>query len=138
MPNRNRTFQGFTRQRSGERRKTLWTRTSWISATIATPDTAIILFTFTAAFLDAKSPFTIVRTRGSMILSSDQNAATEDQQVKFGVAIVSRQAIAIGVTAVPTPVTDADSDMFFVYEELASRALPTGTGLERLVHQVLL
>ncbi len=53
-----------------------------------------------------------------MYLRSDQVSSGEDQQVGFGTAIVSEQAIAIGVTAIPTPITDLDSDMWFVYERL--------------------
>ncbi len=51
---------------------------------------------------------------------SDQLAATEDQVVGYAQAVVSDQASAVGVAAIPTPVTDSDSDLFFVYERLMS------------------
>ena len=49
---------------------------------------------------------------------SDQLIATEDQEVGYAKAVVSDQASAIGITAVPTPVTDSASDLFHVYEML--------------------
>ncbi len=121
---------GFTRRPSSGvavRRKTLWSRTSFIESVITTASTPVILFTFTTAFLDAHVPFTIVRSRGVITLASDQSAANETQQVAFACAIVSEQAIAIGVTAVPTPTTDLDSDMFFVYETLNMQTSAAGS-----------
>ncbi len=48
---------------------------------------------------------------------TDQNAASEVYHGSLAMAVVSEQAAAIGVTAVPTPGTDRDSDLFFLYEE---------------------
>ncbi len=106
---------GFTLRSGVMRRETLWTRTDFIRATIASADTAVVLFTFSTVITDLL-PLTIVRTRGYIHISSDQTANTETQELAFAIAIVSDQASAIGVTAVPTPVADADSDLFFVYE----------------------
>ncbi len=113
----------FPGRSGGERRKTLWSRSGMIESVITTGDTAVTLFTFTSAFVAAQAPFTIVRTRGIIMLSSDQITSSETQEVAFGISKVSQQAIDIGVTAVPTPIADADSDMFFVYESLAARML---------------
>jgi len=46
----------------------------------------------------------------------------------LGFAVVSDQAVAVGVTAVPTPFTDKGSDLFFVYQQLVGR-VGTGTGV---------
>jgi hypothetical protein len=46
---------------------------------------------------------------------SDQNGADEQAFGAYGLAVVSAQAVAIGITAVPTPYTDADSDLWFVH-----------------------
>jgi hypothetical protein len=51
-----------------------------------------------------------------LFVSSDQIAASEQAMGAFGVAVVSDQASAIGVTAVPTPITDADSDLWFTFQ----------------------
>ena len=76
-----------------------------------------ILFSLNAAAL-ALRPFTIVRTRFELALWSDQAAAIEEQTAGFAMAVVSDQASAIGVSAVPTPITDMASDLFFVYQLL--------------------
>jgi len=55
-----------------------------------------------------------------MFIDSDQAAASEDQALNLGLAVVSIQASAIGVTAVPTPTTDQGSDLWFVYQSIMS------------------
>ena len=80
------------------------------------------LLNVTGAGLLALRPWTVVRTRGVMYLKSDQAAAAEQQSVACGYAIVSDQAVAIGLTAVPTPVVDMGSDLWFVYERLMANA----------------
>jgi len=74
-----------------------------------------IFFTLSATGL-ALRPFTIVRTRLKYMVVSDQAAAIETQVGAIGAAVVSTQASAIGVTAVPTPITDMESDLWFVHE----------------------
>ncbi len=111
------------------RRESLWLAIQETSTvlTVATP----VLFTgFTAGVL-AVRPFTIVRTRGVMHLSSDQIANTESYFAALGMAIVSDQALAIGVTAVPTTVTDPDSDLWFLYEALVGKyVLSSAVGID--------
>jgi len=58
-------------------------------------------------------------------LKSDQVANTENQAAAYGHVVVSEQALAIGVTAVPTPFTDPDSDLFFVFENMATASIGT-------------
>ncbi len=131
---------GFIRRNGVMRRETLWLATSQIQAAIATADTAVQLFVFSSAFLSASVPFTIVRSRGLIFMHSDQGSATEDQEIAFGIAVVSDQANSIGVTAVPTPVADAGSDLWFVYETLFSQIRVTSAigfseslGRERII-----
>ena len=102
------------------RRQSVWIGIAEASNTIATSSTAVLSSSLNAAAL-ALRPFTVVRTRGILGINSDQNAASEFQMYAFGLAVVSDQAVAIGVTAVPTPNTDRGSDLFFVYEEMVGR-----------------
>ncbi len=74
-----------------------------------------ILFSLTAAEL-ALRPFTVVRTRLLVSIESDQLIADEIQIGALGLAVVSDQANAVGVTAVPTPITDMASDLWFVHQ----------------------
>jgi len=64
-------------------------------------------------------PFTIIRSHLMVSVTSDQIIASEDQIGAVGLAIVSDQASAIGITAVPTPVTDQGSDLFFLHHTFA-------------------
>ena len=107
---------GFV-NRGGLRRETLWLAGTYASTTIAA-STAVIVSSLNAAAL-ALRPFTVVRARGLLMLESDQIAAAERLRCAYGVAVVSDQASAIGVTAVPTPTTDDGSDLWFLYQTIA-------------------
>ncbi len=92
-----RVFRG-----GGARRQTQWIGGAFLTSTIAAADTAVQVQVFNAAAL-ALRPFTIIRTRGWLSISSDQTTTSENQELVYGVAVVTDQANAIGVTAVPTP-----------------------------------
>ncbi len=95
------------------KRETLWIALGFLIDT--TDASSIIISSLNAAAL-ALRPFTVVRTHISYEFGSDQNAASEVQSGAIAMAVVSDQASAIGVTAVPTPTTDIGSDLFFVHE----------------------
>ncbi len=103
-----------------QRRETEWIGISPALITVAAAGTATLIATLNAAAL-ALRPFTIVRTRGFIWGRSDQVGATENWGAHYGICVVSDQAAAIGVTAIPTPFTDQDSQLFFVYEEVFGR-----------------
>jgi len=134
----NRTARRSFGRRAGIRRETLWLGGVTVRSTVATASTSLIHTSLNAAAL-ALTPFTVVRVRGVLRLESDQLVATEFNEMAFGHAIVSEQAVAIGVTAVPTPVTDDNSDLWFVYEAMfndikVSSAIGILTqGVERIV-----
>ena len=58
---------------------------------------------------------TVVRTRGILTIINDQQAATRNVHGAFGIAIVEEPAATIGVTAVPSPISDIGSDAWFVW-----------------------
>ncbi len=108
---------GFTLRSGVMRRESLWFEGAVANTTVAAASTAVLVTSLNAAAL-ALRPFTVVRTRGRIGIASDQQVATELQDAAYGLAVVSDQAVAIGVTAVPTPDTDNGSDLWFVYERL--------------------
>ena len=110
--------RGFVRGAAAirDKRETLWIAQSFI-ATVVASNSAVLISTLDAAEL-AFRPFTILRTRGILHMSSDQQVAGETYGVSFGMAVVSDQASAIGITALPTPNTDAASDLWFLYESM--------------------
>ena len=106
--------------------------------TITTVGTSVVQTSLNAGAL-ALRPFTMVRVRGVIRLETDQLTTTEFQEIAFGLAVVSDQAVAVGVTAVPSPVSDNGSDLWFVYERMlndikVSSAIGILTqGVERIV-----
>ncbi len=77
---------------------------------------------------------TIRRTRGVFSISSDQNAAIEDQVGAMGMMVVNDLAIAAGVASLPGPVTDANDDGWFVWVPFAQRGL-AGAGPSNLASE---
>ena len=125
----------FTRGRGrlGSKRETSWLPIDVVNTGIGGAGT--ILNSLTVAE-KAKWPFTIIRTHLSIIMTSDQAAASENQIGGIGICVVSDQASAIGITAVPTPLTDLDSDLWLLHQLLFGEFLfgdgtgftdPTGT-----------
>ncbi len=118
------------------RRETLWVSQVTTETVLAGAPTVAILTALNAAGL-ALRPFTVIRDRGVIHLRSDQAGATETYGVGYGKCVVSDQAVLIGVTAVPTPVTDKSSDLWYLFESLFGRievssgagtGVPTETG----------
>jgi len=113
----------------GARRSTTW----FFQAATQTTFTAAggtILTSMNAAAL-AKRPFTIERTHLMVHITSDQLAADELQWGALGLAVVSDQAVAIGVTAVPTPATDAGSEFWFLHQFIAAEfSFVSGSGFD--------
>jgi len=110
---------GFIQRGGAMRRETLW---AGIAATRTTLAIGVpVLFTGFPADILALRPFTIVRTRGLIGIASDQEAADESYLAHMGISVVSDEALAVGVTAVPAPETRSDSDLFFVYESMSGR-----------------
>ncbi len=108
---------GFVRRHNRMVRETLWLGAPFIRTTITAASTAVLMSSLNAAAL-ALRPFTVIRTRGIWSIISDQQTANENMEMSIGHAVVSEQASAIGVTAVPTPVSESDSDLFFVYDSV--------------------
>ncbi len=108
---------GFVRRHGVMRRETLWISIPAAVTTLAAASTSALVGVFNAAAL-ALRPFTIVRVRGYWHVRSDQIATSELWGASMGYSVVSDQAAAIGVTAVPVPETDRDSDLFFLYESM--------------------
>ena len=99
------------------RRDSIWAFVQTSLVSIGSAGSSVLAFSLSAGAL-ALRPFTIVRTRLNWYARSDVFTGAENWGGAIGFAVVSDQAIAIGVTAVPTPLTDQGSDLFFVYDEM--------------------
>ena len=103
-----------------ERRSTSWLEVA-LTRTTFTAVGGTILNVLSATEL-AKRPFTIVRTHLECRIKTDVStpAIRESQIGAIGGVIISDQAAGIGVTAVPTPVIDAASDLWWFHQWLMS------------------
>jgi len=130
---------GFIMRSGGKRRETLWLGDTGAVTTLAAVNSVVLLSSLNAGAL-ALRPFTVVRTRGTLSVRSDQAGASEAYGAAFGMAVVSDQAAAAGVASVPTPVLDSDSDLWYVYEMLLATiqlgtavAFGAGAGVQRII-----
>ena len=98
-----------------QRRLTDWFDIPWTVTDLTSTSSAALIGTLNAAAL-AMRPFTIVRTRGTLAVYSNQVIASETARASLALAVVSDEASAVGITAVPTPELNKNSDLFFVYE----------------------
>ena len=122
MPRRFNTTRSFRRTR----RESLWIGVVPSRSTLASAGSAVLSHSLNAVAL-ALRPFTVVRSRLLFWVSSDQVAADEFVWASLGMAVVSSQALAIGITAVPTPDTDRASDLWMVYEDIGFNFVVGGT-----------
>ncbi len=114
-----RRFHGVRSRLVSSGRKTFWLSGTVAQTALAAGGTAVLVSALNAAAL-ALRPFTVVRTRGYWSVFSDQLSANEDQVAHYGSIVVSDEAVAIGVTAVPTPVT-SDSSSWIHFDGAAQR-----------------
>ena len=111
-------------------RESIWVTLDPVQDNTTTANTANLISVANAALL-ALRPFTVVRTHGAVLLDSDQVIATEQQEIAYAHAVVSEQASTIGVTAVPTPIADGNSGLFWVHEYMFSRfTFVSGVGID--------
>ncbi len=111
---------GFIIRAGVKRRETVWSGILETLTVLANAGDAVLFGGFSAAAL-ALRPFTIVRTRLLHYVSSDQSGVDESWMAAIGFAIVTDEALAVGATAVPTPLSSSDSDAFFVWNAITGR-----------------
>ncbi len=108
------------------RRQSLWFGNQ-MSDTNVTAIGGTIIISANAALL-ALRPFTIVRTYSELNIRTDNPAGSENYAGAYGSCIVSDQASAIGVTAIPTPVSDSGSDLWYVHQFMMGANIFTTSG----------
>ncbi len=112
------------------RRESLWFDIGASRTVLAAANSAALTNGLSAAGL-ALAPFTIVRTRLFIHVKSDQTGASEDYLMAVGLAIISEQAGIIGVTAIPTPFSDMESDLWFLHDIIGgSFTFVSGVGFQ--------
>ena len=71
------------------------------------------------ASVSFEEPLTVMRTRGSIVITPQSFAADINITGAVGMGIVSAEALAVGITALPTPYRDADWGGWFVWRSFA-------------------
>ncbi len=116
----------FSRGRAPRRASSLKTWAGFTSGTTwsaLSSGTATIVGSFVAG-----ADLTVLRTRGMLSILSDAEVE-EEVDGAIGLAIVSEDAFQAGITAVPTPIGDIDSDSWLLWQPFQhARALGTAAG----------
>ena len=115
MPHRVRSSTFGVRGRPSGR-LTEWFGSAQITSVSTLAANSIVLDQSLTALEMAKRPFTITRTVGVLWVKSDQQAGQEEPIAAVGGMVVSSKAVSVGVTAVPTPLTNKDDDGWFLYQ----------------------
>ncbi len=106
----------FQRQ-SQVRRRTpnrSWSGTQTVAFTVIPAASKVLLSTFVLS--NPNIDETILRVVGGVGVASDQNVASEAQIGAVGLHLITDNAFAIGITAIPDPITDITSDGWFMYQ----------------------
>ncbi len=122
---RRKAFARFVRPPA---RTTVWFNHGLGPVTVA-GSSASLYSSYNAAAL-AFRPFTIIRTRLLVHFESDQVAAIEKPSGAFGGIVVKEDAQAIGITAIPTPISDTDAEWAFFQGMTTSFTFITGVGFD--------
>ena len=122
---RRRTPRSFVRPAP---RSNVWFGFSNLGTTIGGAS-KVLIGSLNAAAL-ALRPFTIIRTRMTLLIRSDQVGSSESPQGAFGMIVAKEQAVAAGAASLPGPGTDTDAQ-FFVHEPwIVNFTLLTAAGFE--------
>ena len=110
--------------------------TEWLFGFVTTDSVTVpasskvLLASIPGTALDIITPATIVRTRGTLFVASDQSAADELQLGAVGLTFVSETAQAAGAASLPGPMTNFGFEGFFWYQmfgQLGTRNTGGGT-----------
>ena len=91
---------------------TNWGRTIIPQVAVAA-GTKVLLATFVLSNVGIGE--VVRRTRGQVLVLSDQASVVEQQNGAFGMVVVTDLAAAAGAASIPGPVTDANDDGWFVW-----------------------
>ena len=98
----------------GQKRLTAWSGLA-AQGYIAVADAGATL----VSSIQFEDPGTIVRARGRISLQPQSFEANDNFVGAFGMGVVSNEARAVGVTAIPEPFTDADWGGWMVWQPFA-------------------
>ena len=98
------------------------------TGTVALPASTCTLVSVLNAAALAFRPFTLLRSRIECLYSTDQSSAAETPHGALGMIRVNDKAAALGITAIPCPISNADDDFVIWQGMMAKFEFTTGTG----------
>ena len=107
----------LVRRSTGARPNRAWVVVNFATFSVIPAASKVLLGTLTPT--NGGIDETVLRTVGGIGVRSDQAAASEDQIGAFGLIQVTDVAAAVGITAIPGPVTDGSDDGWFTYQAFA-------------------
>ena len=111
-----RRLHGFVRP---PKKTVMWIGSTPQTAPISIPAASAVLVLVLSAGALALRPFTIMRSRGIILVHTDQIAGSEEPFGIYGDIVVSDSAAAAGIGSIPTPNTEAEA-AWLVYVPLAT------------------
>ena len=119
-----RSRRSFSPRRGGRPNRG-WSGLIEATYTTVAANSAVLLFTFTPS--NPGIDLVILRTVGVVSVALDQSTSNENQLGGFGLIAVSDDAVAIGITAIPDPVSDIDHDGWFIYQAFSQQSGVSGS-----------
>ena len=119
-------FQQRNFRSSGSRPNRTWAQIHNAAVTTVATSSKILLGQFVAGTSGIDE--TILRTRGTFCIS--QSAPETSDRVligAIGMCLVSDNAVAAGVASLPGPITDADDDLWMVWQSFCMTWVNVGT-----------
>jgi len=110
-----------------QRSATDWGRSVDVEELAVLSATKVLVGTFTLS--NPGIAETIRRTRGVLTVSSDQSVAAEYVAGAMGMIVVTDTALAVGITAIPGPLTNANDDGWWVWEPCSFKGSLGGGGV---------
>ena len=114
--------------------------TEWVGMLITQPITIVgsttnLVGELTQADLSVLTPCTLIRVRGALQFTHQSRTVGHDPNGAFSISIVKENARAIGITAIPSPVSDLGDDTFLLWEPwaLAMRSANEGQPLHQRI-----
>ena len=106
----------FTRPRGTSKRLTEWSGLAdQTGVNVASAGATLI------SSVSFEDPGTIVRARGSFMWRPQVYNADLSMAGAFGIGLVSSEALAVGITAIPTPFSDSDWGGWMVWQSFSGR-----------------
>ena len=94
----------------------------WSGGIIQSTNVSVLTKVLIATFVPTASvPETVRRVRGSFLVASNQQSATEIVVGAIGLAVFDDTAVGIGVGSLSDPVTDVADDIWFAYTPVMTR-----------------